>query len=155
MNGHKFSSHDYVSSGLTPHLREMFWDDDFIIGHRDIDIHNELVFASYDDFRICARDINYNTHISKSITYLADAFNNCFALEETIALDCGFMLPKYHIDQHRQIVDNLYNVYKLPISRNDIILEIEHIFLNWVLTHLTVVDRKHMKIYLVKDKHKL
>jgi len=126
---------------ITPVLSEVSWDNDYFIGNHHLDDAFGSVFACYDDFRICVCITEYKSHITRSLTCLAEAFDSAFLTEQGLLACSEYQSSIHHIKLHDDISNKLW--LAITLSRHGVVNEIEiaTIFTDWVLIHLAGLDR--------------
>ncbi len=126
---------------VMPVLSEISWDNDYFTGNHHLDDAFGSVFACYDDFRICVCIAEYNSHITRSLTCLAEAFDSAFLTEQRLLACSEYQSSNHHIKLHDDILNKLW--LAITLSRHGVVNEIEiaTIFTDWVLIHLAGLDR--------------
>ena len=146
MNNMTRSSLVSLVNGPETNLAEIPWADSYNIGNSYLDALYGSVFASYDDFRICVSFKEYDLHISRSLICLAEAYEHLFVYEDDLLSNNECHLLGCHTAMHNEILNKLW--LAVAMGRRGVVneLEITAIFTDWILIHVSALDRAYINI---------
>ncbi len=124
-------------------MADLIWSDEFKIGNEKIDHQHETLFQLVNEFLASIREGRAREEIDKVFNSLATYTQTHFADEENLFVNTQYPHSKYHIQEHRALIQKVtelksnYDSGKAFMS-----LSVFSFLREWLKHHIIETDKK-------------